>query len=257
MTILLGDYPVVLLLVLFRVAALFFMVPLFGISRGSGWLLAAASLPVTLMIASILPPNWYAAAATLTTPGDIAWALLGEVLLGAAMGTICSVFVAAFDLAGRIAGQGMSLSMAQEMDPVTGESTGAISQIWRMLFLVTSLALNAHLVMIRMIARSFEQIPVPWTGWMHVGRDLALLTRTTFETGTLIAMPVMVVALLVTIAMALMARMAEQFNVLFLSLPFRLLAGFMILMTTVLMNGSVLRRVASDMLMVLSRFLAA
>lgn len=254
MTLFLGDYPVVLLLVFFRVAGILFVVPLFGLTPGSGWLLAAISFPIALMFCSVLPPEWQASAVALSTPGDIAWAVLGELLLGAAIGAVCGVFTGAFDMAGRVAGQGMSLGMAQEIDPVTGESSGILSQLWRMLFLVMALGFNLHLAVIRVIAHTFERLPVPWTGWLHVGRDLSLLIRVTFEAGVLIAMPVMVVALLVSIAMALMARMAEQFNVLFLSIPFRLLAGLLVLMATLRLGGGIFPRMASDMLIALYRF---
>jgi len=254
MTLFLGDYPVVLLLVFFRVAGILFVVPLFGVTPGSGWLLAALAFPIALVFCSVLPPEWRASAVALSTPGDIAWAVLGEALLGGAIGAVCGVFVGVFDLAGHVIGQGMSLSMAQEVDPVSGESSGIIAQLWRMLFIVIALALNAHLEVIRVIAHTFERLPVPWTGWMDAGLELSLLTHVTFEAGVLIAMPSMVVALLVSIAMALMARMAEQFNVLFLSIPFRLLAGFLILMATILLGGGVFRRVASDMLIALYRF---
>ncbi len=254
MTLFLGDYPVVLLLVFFRVAGILFVVPLFGLTPGSGWLLAAISFPIALMFCSTLPPEWQASAVALSSPGDIAWAVLGELLLGGAIGAVCGVFVGVFDMAGRVTVQGMSLGMAQEVDPITGESSDIISQIWRMLFLVTALALGAHLEVIRVLAHTFERLPVPWTGWMHVGLELSLLIRVTFETGVLIAMPVMVVALLVSIAMGLMARMAEQFNVMFLSLPFRILAGLLMLMATILLGGGVIRRVASDMLITLYSF---
>jgi flagellar biosynthesis protein FliR len=54
--------------------------------------------------------------------------------------------------------------------------------------------------------------------------------------------------------MALISRMAAEFDVMFLSIPFRLFAGFMILTTTILLNEGVFRRVASDMLTALYRF---
>lgn len=255
MTILLGDYPVVLLLVLFRVASILLVVPVFGIMTGSGWLLAGVSFPIALLFCSVLPVEWHASAAALTTPGEIVWAALGETLLGAAIGAVCGVFIGAFDLAGHVAARGMSLTIAQDVDPISGEPSTLISQLWRMLFLIILLALNVHLAVIRIIAYTFERIPVPWTGWLHVGYDLVLLVRVTFESGVLIAMPVMVASLLVSIAMALMARMAQQFNVLFLSLPFRISIGFLILMTTIIMNEGVYERMASHMLTALKSFL--
>lgn len=256
MTILLGDYPVVLLLVLFRVAALLFTLPFFGIMRGSKWLLVGASLSLTLFFCGVLPPQFREAAAMLTVPGDLVWALIGETLLGAAIGAICGVFVGACVVAGSIAAHSASLSMAQDMDPVSGESSDILSQVWRMLFIVFVLATGTHLVLIRLVLRSFEVLPVPWIGWMDCGLDLARLGAVAIRIGVSLALPVLVVTTLVTVAMALMARFAEEFNVLFLSLPFRIIAGITILGMSIVLGEGVMRSMAQDMLSMVARFLA-
>ncbi len=257
MTILLGDYPVVLLLVLFRVAALIFMLPFFGIMRGSGRLLAGASLPVALLFCTVLPPEYRDAAAQLSTPGDVAWALIGEALLGAAVGAVCGAFTGAFYTAGMIAERGTSLSMAQDMDPITGQSSGLLSQIMQMLFFLIILALNAHLMVIEGVARSFEHLPAPWIGWMTCGLDLARLGGMTLSAGVLLAMPVLVVSTVVTLAMALMARFAQEFNVMFLSLPFRVVSGLFVLGLGILFGETAFRNMAQDMLYTLARFLTS
>lgn len=257
MTILLGDYPVVFLLVLFRVASLLFTLPFFGIMRGSRWLLAGASFPLALLFCGILPPQWRDAAMAMATPGDVLWALLGEVLLGGAMGAICGVFVGACVIAGEIASQGTSLSMAQDLDPMSGEPSDMLSQLWRMLFIVFVLATGVHLALIRLVARSFEVLPVPWTGWMDCGVDFAGLGGVAIRAGVTLALPVLVVTVLVTIAMALMARFAEEFNVLFLSLPFRIISGIFILGLSILLGEGALRAMAREMLVLVARFLAS
>ncbi len=255
MIVYLGDYPVVLLLVFFRVASVLVLLPFFGIASESRWLLAGVSFPITLVYCSMLPASWISRAALIETPGDIVLALMGEILLGGAIGLICGIFIAAFIVAGTIAGRGTSLSMAEELDPVSGESSGVISQIWRMLFLVLVLALDAHLLIFRSLGRTFETLPVPWTGWMDCGVDLALLCTVAFRTGLSIALPIMVISLLVSICMGLIARMASEFNVMFLSLPFRLFSGLFVLSLSILMSGSVMRGVAYDMLLTVERFI--
>lgn len=257
MTFLLGDYPVVLLLVLFRVAALLFMLPFFGIMRGSRWLLAGASFPVALLFCCVLPPQWRDAAKALTTPGDVIWALLGEVLLGGAMGAICGVFVSASFIAGEIAAQSTSLSMAQDLDPVSGEASDLLAQVWRTLFIVFVLAMQAHLMLIRLLAHSFEVLPVPWIGWMNCGLDLAQLGGDAIRMGVSVALPVLVVTTLVTIAMALMARFAHEFDVLFLSMPFRIVTGIFVMGLSILLGGGVLRSMAHEMLTMVARFMAS
>jgi flagellar biosynthetic protein FliR len=255
MTVLLGDYPVVLLMVFFRVSGVLLVLPFFGIPAGSGWLLAGASLPLTLLFASVIPLSWRASAAALVTTGDLVLAIFGEVMLGSAIGAVCAIFVSAFLVAGSLASLGCSLSMAEELDPMTGESSDALAQLSRMLFLVTILALDAHLVIFRILARTFEQLPVPWVGWMQGGQDLALLGGTAFRAGVSIAMPIMLVSLIISIGMALVSRMASEFNILFLSLPFRLLLGLGVFALSILLSGGLLRSMAYQMLTSVTQFL--
>ncbi len=256
MNILLGDYPIVFLLVLFRVAGVVFLLPFFGVPRGSGWLLAAASFPVALLLCIHLPDSFRDSAATLITPGDVTLALIGEFLLGAAVGAVAAAFVAIFSVAGSLCDQATSLSMAEDLDPVSGESAGILMQALRMLFIVFFLATHGHLVLIRQLAASFGSLPVPWMGWMHSGYDLARLGATTLEMGLTLAMPVMVVTFLVTIAMALMGRFAQEFNVLFLSIPFRVTSGIAMLGLSLLLGEETFRSVAYNMLTTVSRLLA-
>ncbi len=257
MTFLLGDYPFVFLMVLFRVAALLFMLPFFGIMRSSRWLLAGASLSVTLLLCGVLPDSFRESVATLTTPGDLVIALFGEMLLGAAIGAICGVFIGACFMAGEIAAQGTSLSMAQDLDPVLGEPSDLLAQIWRMLFMLFVLVLKMHLVLIQIVAHSFEALPVPWMGWMSCGLDLIRLGGVTIQLGVSLSLPVLVVTTLVTIAMALMARFAQEFNVLFLSLPFRIISGLFMLGLCIMLGEGVMRSMAQEMLTMVARFLAS
>lgn len=257
MNVLLGDYPIVLLLVLFRVAGVLFMLPLFGVARGSGWLLGGASFPVALFFCTLLPDEWRAAAAQLQTPGDVAWALLGEALLGVAVGAVCGTFIAIYTTAGNIAEKGSSLSTAEEIDPMSGETAGMMSQIYRMTFILIMFSTGAHLALVRLLFESFRTVPVPWVGWMECGEDLALLGGEAIAAGLAVAMPVLVVTTLVSLAMALMARFAQEFNVLFLSLPFRIVAAIVVMGTSILLGEEAFRSVAREMLVMVSRFLAA
>ena len=126
-----------------------------------------------------------------------------------------------------------------------------------MLFIVYVLAMGAHLTLIRLVARSFDLLPVPWLGWMDCGLDLANLGGAAIRAGVSLALPVLVVTTLVTIAMALMARFAEEFNVLFLSLPFRIISGLFILGLSIVLGGEGLRAMAREMLSMVARFLAS
>lgn len=255
MTILLGYYPVVLLLVLFRTAGILFALPFFGIPAGSGFILAGVSFPLALLFCQMVPPEWVAAAGLLSSPGALAFAILGEALLGAAIGTVCGIFIGAFDVAGALAARGTSLSMAEELDPVSGESANVMTQIWRLLFMMIVVASGSHLLIFRVIGRTFQELPVPWVGWMNNGLDLALVGGVAFRAGVTISLPVMVVSLLVSAAMALIGRMASEFNILFLSLPIRLTIGLFTMAMSLLYSGDVLESMAQRMLTTVARYL--
>lgn len=255
MTVVLGHYPVVLLLVLFRVAGILFALPFFGISSGGGWLLAGVSFPLALLFCSTLSPEWVSAAHLLSTPAMLAFAIMGEALLGLAIGTVCGIFIGACNVAGMIASRGTSLGMAEELDPITRESSSILVSFWRPLFLMILLGSGAHLVIIRIIARTFHELPVPWTGWINSGYDMAMLGAVAFRAGVTIALPVLLISLLVTIGMALMGRMASEFNVLFLSLPFRLTLGLLTMAISVLYCGDFFASMAQRMLTTLVRYL--
>lgn len=257
MTIQLGDYPIVLLLVLFRVAGLMLAMPLFGIMRGSRWLLVGASFPIALFFCTLLPDEFREAAKAIRVPGDVVLALIGEILLGAAVGAIFSVFTGAFTTAGSIAEKGTSLGSAEEIDPMSGETSGILGQILRMMFLVLLFASNAHLPLIRLMVESFRTLPAPWMGWMLCGYDMAQLGGMAIEAGFSLALPVLVATTLVTVAMALMARFAQEFNVLFLSMPFRITLGLYMLGLGILLGEGPFMAMARNMLSILSRFLAA
>ncbi|HKL21602.1 MAG TPA: flagellar biosynthetic protein FliR [Tichowtungia sp.] len=254
-TVLFGDYPVVFLLVLFRVLALVFSLPFFGVMNSGRRLAIGAAVPVTLLFCMSLPPEFSEAAAEIRTTGDVLFALLGESLLGVAIGAVCGVFIAIFNAAGLLAARGASLSMAQGIDPTTGVSSGVLSTLLTMFFTLFFVTLNAHLVLIRLVSESFGSIGVPWMGWMDCGLDLVRLGSHIFRAGLLMALPVMVVSLLVSIAMGLMARLAQEFNVLFLSLPFRLASGIFILGMSILLGETFFRGVASDLLSTVETFL--
>lgn len=237
-----------MLLVLFRVAGILTAVPFFGLTQRFSWAVMALSFPITLIVCTALPSEWTGAAQSLQTPGALVLAILGEVLFGAAIGLICGIFIGIFVVAGTIAGFGASLRMAQELNPISGEQDSLLGSMWRMLFLITVVVTNGHLALIQVVFYSFETIPPPWTGWMDVGADFAYLASICFDAGLNLALPVMAVSLLVSICMALMARMAQEFNVLFLSLPIRLLAALFVTGLTMTLSSGMISRTAHDML---------
>ncbi len=221
----LGCYPQVFILTLARTGAIVFAMPFFE-ARLEVQIRIGIALAVTLALLPTLPPVWVQAASEITTLPAILLAMLNEVLLGGAIGLICNVFVGACQMAGELMGFSSSLNAAESLDPFSGLSSPAMEQILRILFVLIILLSNGHLALLRMLGASFRTIP-PVMTWISAGlgeRILALGTSM-FTLGLGLAIPIMAAALLVDVCFGLIARLAPEANILFLSLPVRLCIG--------------------------------
>ena len=221
-----GCYPQVFLLTLARTAAIVFALPFFDV-RLEVQIRVGVALAITLALLPVLPNSWVLAASGLHTMPDLLLAMLNEVLLGAAIGFICNLFVGACQMAGEIMGFSSSLSSAQSFDPFNGVSSPIMVQVMTTAFVLMILLSNSHLALLRMLATSFRTLPPAMT-WVTNGLAGHILTlgSNMFTLGIGMAMPVMAAALLVDTCFGLIAKLVPEVNILFLSLPVRLTIGF-------------------------------
>ena len=221
-----GCYPQVFFLTLARTAAILFALPFFD-TRMEAQIRISAALAITLALLPVLPESWIQAASALHNPPEILLALLNEVLLGAAIGLICNLFLGVCQIAGELMGFSSSLSAAQSLDPFSGVSSPVMNQVLTTLFILIILLSNSHLALLRMLGASFRTVPPAMT-WITAGlaEHFLALSSSMFVLGIGLAMPLMAAALLVDSCFALIARLVPEVNILFLSLPVRLAIGF-------------------------------
>lgn len=221
-----GCYPQVFLLTLARTGAIVFALPFFDL-RMEMQIRVGVALAITLALLPVLPDAWIMAAGAINTLPEILLAMLNEVLLGAAIGLICSFFVGACQLGGEIMGLSSSLSAAESIDPASGVANPVLVQVMSTLFVLMILLSNSHLALLRMLGASFRNVPPAMT-WITpgLGEHILALGSAMFTLGIGLAMPFMAAALLVDVCFALVARLIPEVNILFLSLPIRLTVGF-------------------------------
>jgi flagellar biosynthetic protein FliR len=222
MNLLLSFYPYALGLCFARVLAIFLTVPFFGGKSVPMRIRGIMAFVVTLAILPTAPPEWLEAISRIRTLPGVLLALLGEFLLGALIGVVCGSFQAACEFAGYVVGMSGSLSMAQTMNPIDGQSAQVMEQICRMLFVLLVILFNGHLVLIHMIANSLADTPNPLLLCNASLFDtLITLGRGIFVWGLALAMPVVCASMLLNVSLGLIARVASGFNILFLSMPIR------------------------------------
>lgn len=206
-----------------RIAALVMAAPVLGTRVVPMRLRAGLALAVTLVVMPVLPPP---------PPVDPVSAegvliIVSQVLVGLAMGFMIRMVFSAIETGGHVIGQTMGLGFAQMMDPANGIAVPMVSQFYSVIVTLVFLVLNGHLILIEVLAGSFQAIPVAPHGIAQAGLWTMLSWAAwIFKGAVLVALPVVVALLLVNVAFGVMMRAAPQLNIFAVGFPISLTLGF-------------------------------
>lgn len=195
-----------------------------------GLAVAMAVLPALPPIAPIATDSWMALGI-----------LLHQALIGIAIGFMMRLFFAAIDLAGEMIGLQMGLSFAVFFSPQTGGQSSVLAQFLNLLTLLVFLALDGHLMLIKIVVLSFEWLPIGEAtsddAWLLVARHATAM----FTIGVLIALPMIAALLLTNIALGVLTRAAPQLNLFAVGFPVTLSIGFVVLFVSLSFLAPVLQ----------------
>jgi flagellar biosynthetic protein FliR len=185
-------------------------------------------LGVLLLMTLLLAP---VAVGALTSAPQLTPATLGtEALIGLAIGLGAAIIIGAAEMAGDTMASQMGLSGAAILDPLDGSHLPVLGTFMRLVAMTILLSTGLHEVMLRALAESFEVLPagspVSVTGGLAamVGMGARL-----FVIGVRLAAPVIAVVFIVTLALAVLSRTAQQLNLLTVSLPVQIAVGLLAL----------------------------
>lgn len=212
-------------MVLMRISAFFLVIPIFG------WPSIPARIKVSLTLllavffsmATPVPP-----AATQASVPETILLLVNEATYGLALGLIAAVLFAAVRFGGHIIEQEMGLTMAEILDPLTGEEAQPLGNLLEMMFIIMFLSANGHHLFLATLSRSYEAwpagtiptIPVLTAGMVRAGSTL-------FVAGLKLAAPMLAASMLLMVVLAVLARTVPEMNILFISLPLRIGLGLL------------------------------
>lgn len=205
-----------------RIGAMLAAVPIFS----------ARSVPVRIRVLLALIMAWVLVPVIPAPPAvDLisAEALLisvYQVLIGLAMGFILQMVFAAFVVGGQSIAMSMGLGFASIVDPQNGVQVPVVSQAFLIMATLVFLALNGHLLLIEVLAESFQKLPV---GPLVISRDglwqLVGWGSTMFVGGMLVALPAVAALLLVNLAFGVASRAAPQLNIFAVGFPVMIMVG--------------------------------
>lgn len=222
-----GDGPL-FLLVLFRVAGVMAVAPVFGSAIAP----APVKIFLSLVISVLFFPLVQGQGASLAhDAGSMVLAVGGELLVGLLIGFAASLLFAGVQLGGHLIDQELGILQANFLDPILNEQISIVGQFKVLLATLVYLLINGHHLLIGAVSESFRAVPL--TGLrlsqgavMHVSDTLM---RDVFRMGLEIAAPALVTLFLVTIAMAFMARTAPEMNIFALSFLLRIAVGLVVI----------------------------
>ncbi|HJT51707.1 MAG TPA: flagellar biosynthetic protein FliR [Nitrosospira sp.] len=170
-----------------------------------------------------------------------------QILLGLAMGFAMRIVFSAVELAGEIAGLQMGLGFATLFTPQSDGSTLVLGKFLSLLATLTFLSLNGHLLMLSVLAESFNVFPISAEPMSSAGaKHLVEWGGNIFMAGLQLALPIIAAMLIVNLALGILTRASPQLNVFAVGFPITLLVGMAALMLSLPHFTPVLERLISD-----------
>jgi flagellar biosynthetic protein FliR len=198
-------------LVLFRVAGLMVTAPVLGSSAIPVRIKVALSLTVAAAVFPLVGP---------TIPADVTlgaalFGVAGEMLIGLVIGTAITLVVTGVQLAGLMIGQQAGIALASVVDPVAGEDTTVVGQVYMITTVLIFLAIGGHRLMMAALLDTFTVVPVLSFGF---NESLMVLIGDVLSAAYILGIklfsPVLIALLLTTLAMGFLSRTMPQLNIL-------------------------------------------
>lgn len=227
----LNEY-IVFAMILIRMSGLVVFAPFFGGEN----LPQRARIGLAVFLSFVVFDH---AAATLDVPLKLSWLELGvvavqELLVGLALGYAAGLVFSGAQLAGELIGQQIGFTLANVVDPVSESEVGIISFFNFTLMVALFLALNLHLVMIKILASSYDFVGI---GKAVLRPDmfghLSYMFGQIWDISLQLGGPILLLMLLVSVIVGFLTRTMPQLNIIVIGLPSRTLIGLLALFMSI------------------------
>lgn len=216
------------LLVVTRLGGLFLFAPMLAnrsIPRRARAMLAlglGAAVYVSVPNASQSPPE---VSAIMLVP-----LVLGEMLIGAAMGLVASIPIMALDVAGYLIGHQMGLGLARVYNPEADVDTDLIGQMLMYLGIAAFAAMGGLEALFLAVAYSFDRVPLGAFAASSVPLDPLLgVLGSGYELALRVAAPALGIIVILLVAMGFIMKTMPQINVLSVGFSVKIFFGLLIL----------------------------
>lgn len=239
------------MLIMIRIASFMWISPGFSFRSMPQLGKFVISAGISLAVYGILPlPE------ELLTTGFFILIGIKELLIGVAIGYISQLFFSGIEMAGTFVDFQVGFSMSMSYDPMMQIQSAFYGKVYYWVLMVTYFVTNMHHHMIRILINSYQEIPISQLSFSHMGMEgIVELFSYVFEIGVNLALPLITVALISEIVLALLSRTIPQINVLILGMPLKILASilFMYFFLPVLFEN--IEKILPEMLRYMEEFI--
>jgi len=212
-----------------RIGAMMMAAPVFGARMMPVRIRVLMAFAISALTIPLLPPVPAVDPISLAAAGVLAQ----QVLIGVSMGLVVQLVFQSLVIAGEAIANSMGLGFARMVDPVNGVQVPVISSFFVVMATLLFVIMNGHLLLIQLVVRSFEIIPISSSGLSLPGiRAVVNMGSQMFIGGLMVALPAVTALLVVNISMGVITRAAPQLNIFAVGFPLMILLGFIFLSAT-------------------------
>lgn len=216
---------------LIRVLALLSSAPVFTDKAISSRVKIGLAAIITLLLGQNLPDSGIPLISVMGL-----WVGCQQVLIGVAMGLTIQLLFVAVRYAGEIIGLQMGLSFATFYDPGGGGNMPVLARILNLLAILLFLLFNGHLLMLEVLAESFQLVPISIA---PLNRDafnaIANTGSLIFQFGIALGLPVVTLLLAINMTLGILNRLTPQLSIFVVGFPLTLSVGMLAIL--LLMNN--------------------
>lgn len=214
-------------LVLIRTASVLFFSPIYS----QAGLPLMVKIGLALVISFAIFPTINSSQSPLTD-NMIGFVLIifKELAIGFLIGYVATLAFAAFVMGGGLISTEMGLTMAELVDPLSGDRVSPIAQLLQIVALILFFAINGHHWLISALVLSYKTVPV--TGVIDLGFSMSKIMNLfngLFISAIKIAAPIMIVLGLTVVVSGFLARSTPEINIFLIIFPSKILIGFLLL----------------------------
>ena len=212
-----------------RIGSCFMVAPVFGAVTVPAQLRIVLAGAIALLIAPLVPLP--AGVALLSGAGVLI--TVQQVIIGVALGFCLQLVFEAVSLGGQMIANSMGLSLSFNLDPLNGESTPALGQLYTVLVTLLFLLLDGHTALIRILVDGFRTLPIGAAGFGPKGFWTAVDWGSVLFSGALaVALPGITALLVANLAVGVVSRAAPTLNLFATGLPISLMFGLLVLIVS-------------------------